>query len=353
MPPKGMTKTEKAQWLRLYDKADRLNQLNPWQWMGVADCFGVIMPRFDEPCFVVFGGEEKTFRNVRFLLGWKAFYELVTRLADPAKQGPAWLLEIRMIELLYVNRTLLFEHEAAFLDTIDRVADETCATPVFRSIRPGYHPWLPEAQERDLLEAVLYQAFGMALRVEADAALLRERFPREILIRSQDANGAWQDLWSPVKEIGDEEVEVRIESKRMQAVCDRPLQEITMQLDLVFTPLKILPDGQRPQTAYVLLAVDAKNGFILSAELLQATEGVAKMWAQIPDRLLAVFERLGGCPEKIEIRGDRMANLLRPLGEFLPFKMVRREKLALIEEAHEKLSMTLMRQGEDGPLFSA
>ncbi len=344
MASNNRTSQEKAQWQRLYAMAERLDQLDPWQWMGVADCFGIEVPGWDEPCFVVFGGQSKSFRNVRFLLGWKAFYDLVTRLADATKQVPTWLLEIRMIELLFVSADLLFEHEQALLKILKRPADAACATPVFRSIIPGYHPWLPEERERDLLEAVLYQAYGMAMRVEADGQLLKARFPREILMRRADAHGVWSDTWSPVKEVGDEEVEVRIESKRLQTIRALPLKPVTMQLDLLFTPLQIMPDGQRPQTAYVLLAVDAQSGFILAGELLQATEGIAHMWAQIPERLLEIFDRLGGCPAMIEISTDRMANLLRPLGEFLPFKMVRRERLAMLEDAREHLSAYITQQ---------
>ena len=339
-----MTGDEKAQWQRLYAMAERLDQLDPWQWMGAADCFGIDVQGWDEPCFVIFGGQPKEFRNIRFLVGWKAFYDLVTRLADPAKQVATWLLEIRMIELLFVNETLLFEHEQTFLKKLKRQPGEACTTPVFRSIVPGYHPWLPEARERDLLETVLYQAFGMAMRVEADGMLLKTRFPREILMRKQDAKGVWQDAWTPVKEVGDEEVEVRIESKRLQALRNLPLKPIILQLDLMFTPMQILPEGQRPQTAYVLLAVDAQSGFIVAGDLLQATEGIAHMWAQIPERLLEIFDRLGGCPSAIEIGTDRMANLLRPLGEFLPFKMVRRERLAVLDAARENLSAFISRQ---------
>ena len=340
-----ITREERAQWQRLYALADRLAQLDPWQWMGIADCFGVSVPGWDEPCFVVFGGESKSFRSVRFLVGWKSFYDLVTRLADPAKQVATWLLEIRMVELLYVSGNLLFEHELPVLQTLGRKADDACSTPVFRSVIPGYHPWLPDAKERELLEVVLYQAFGMAMRVEADGLLLKARFPQEILMRKADAKGVWQDTWSPVKEIGDEEVEVRIESKRLQGVRDKPLKPITVQLDLVFTPLRLLPDGTRPQTAYVILMVDAESGFIIAGELLQATGGIAQMWSQIPERLLQIFERLGGCPEMIEVNVDRMANLLRPLAEYIPFKMVRREKLAMLERAREHLSAFITQQG--------
>ena len=167
-------------------------------------------------------------------------------------------------------------------------------------------------------------------------------------MRQQDRKGIWQDAWSPVKEIGDEEVEVHIESTCLRAIRNKPLKATTLQIDLVFTPLRLLPDGMRPQTAYVLLAVDAQSGFIVSGDLLQATEGVAQMWARIPERLLQIFERLGGCPETIEISADRMANLLRPLGEYLPFKMVRREKLVMLEKAREHLSAYITRTDGKG-----
>ena len=333
-----MSDEEQSQWLRLYALADKTDSLDPWQWMEGADCFGISVAGWDEPWFVAFGGKSNEFRSVRFLQGWKPFYDLVTRLADPSKQVSTWLLEIRMIELLYVSKELLFQHERPLLRTLKRKPGDACKTPVFRSIIPGYHPWLPESKERELLEIVLYQTFGMAMRVEENGMLLKERFPQEILLRKQDAKGVWTDAWAPVKEVGDEEVEVRIESKRLQAVRSKPLKSITLQLDLVFTPLRLLPSGTRPQTAYVLLAVDARSGFIVAGDLLQATEGIGQMWSQIPERLLQIFEKLGGCPTSIEICSDRMANLLRPLGECLPFKMVRREKLEMLESARKHLS---------------
>ncbi len=335
-----------VRWRELYALAGRLDRIDPWQWMGAGDCFGVRVPGWDEPCFVVFGGQSNAFRHIRFLLGWKAFYDLVSRLADPEKQVPSWRLEIRMVELLFVDKDLLFDHELSFLRKLRRKPGDACTTPIFRSIVPGYHPWLPDASELQLLEAALYQTFGMAMRVEAESALLKERFPSEILVRAQNAKGAWFDVWETVKDIGDEEVEVRIESKRLSAIAKMPMQPVTMQLDLIFTPLKILPEGDRPQTAYVLLAVDAKSGFILAGDLLQATEGIANMWARIPELLLEILEELGGCPEVIEIGNDRMANLLRPLSEHLPFRMVRREKLGMLESAREHLSTFFLKRGK-------
>ena len=340
-----MTRAEKAQWLALYELADRLDRLAPWEWMGLADCFGVSLPGMEEPCFAVFGGQPKAFRHVRFLMGWRAFYDLMTRLADTSKQTPTWLLEIPMLELLFISGEMLFAHEKAFLAKLGRMPDAGQMVPVFRTITPGYHPWLPDAGERALLEAALYQAFGMAMRVESDGMLLKSRMPREVLVRVQDGQGEWCDTWSPVKQLSDIEVEVRLGVKPLRALAEKKLWPMTVQLDLVFSPLMVGVEGTRPKTAYILLVVDAVSGMIIAEELFQATKGIAQMWGELPERLLEIFMRLGGCPESIEVCSDRMANLLRPLGEMIPFKMVRREQLAALEKAREKLN-AFMRDGD-------
>ncbi len=338
-----LTKVEKKQWRDLYALAGRLDKLDPWQWMDLADCFGIVLPEMEEPCFVILSGESGKLRSVRMLLGWKALYDFMTKISNRAKQAEPWLLEIRMIELIFANEDIIFRHESDFLKSMRIKTGKDFDTPVFRSIIPGYQPWLPDQAECGLVAVALYQAFGMALRVENEAMLLKERFPSQILIRKQDAKGEWQDVWMPVKELADEEVEVRIESHQLETLKQGHLISVTVQIDLAFFPMTIQSGRQRPQTAYVLLAVDAENGMILSSEVLQATEGIAKMWAQVPVRLLEIFDKLGGCPSVIEVKSDRMANLLRPLEEFLPFKMVRRERLGMLAKAHDSLGAYITR----------
>ena len=344
MATQRMTRQEKAQWRRLYDLADRLDRLSPWSWMSVADCFGLLFHGMEEPCFVIMGGQPKTFRHIRVLRGWKAFYDLMSRLSDTSRQTPAWLLEIPMFELLFIDEGALFEHERELFAAIKRLPDAGANTPVFRSIRPGYHPWLPDGEERTLLESALYQAFGMAMRVESDGMLLKSRFPREILLRKQDAQGEWHDAWQPVKQIADEEVEVHIGVQSVRDLATKPLWPVTVQIDLVLSSFVLAGKEKRPQTVYVLMVVDAVSGLPLAEETLSAVKGIAQMWSELPVRLLDIFTRLGGCPETIEVGSDRMANLLRPLGEMIPFKMVRRERLATLEKAREKIGESMRSQ---------
>jgi hypothetical protein len=334
---KKMGVDEQKRWRELYSLAGRIDELNPWQWMDVADCFGISLPDMQEPCFVTYNGEPGKLRSVRMLLGWKALYDFMTKISDKASDGDPWLLEIRMIELVFVNDVMIFKHEQEFLDSMRIKVGAEFKTPVFRSIVPGYHPWLPDRSEIELISTALYQAYGMAMRVESDALLLKEHLPRQVLIRRKDDACDWQEEWVPMQQIADEEVEVSIASSLLGALSKRPLLPAVVQIDLAFIPMTIQPGGQRPQTTYLLLVVDANNGMILSGEIMQAMEGIAAMWGQVPVRLLTIFKKLGGCPEVIEIKSDRMANILRPLEEFLPFKMVRRERLNMLTKAYESL----------------
>jgi len=81
--------------------------------------------------------------------------------------------------------------------------------------------------------------------------------------------------------------------------------------------------GERPQLLYVLALVDAATGRAEHVELLQALEGMRAMWRQVPERLVEVWSQQGSCPREVRVRSERMMNLLRPLTEKIPFRLVR------------------------------
>ncbi len=343
-----MRKVERNQWLRLYQLADKIKALKAWEWMGIQDCFGVMTNEMHEPCTVLFCNSESSGFDIRFMIGWKSFYDMVIHLAKPALQEPSFLLELRFVNLLFLESAQMGEHEQAVLDAIGRKPDAEGKSPVFRSFIPGYHPWQPDSHERDLLEDAMYQTLGMVLRVESNGDLLKPRFPHELLIREKRESGEWHDRWVRVKNPVNEEVEVSVEKRRIYALRGKPLLPITVQMDLILTSLAVQTlKNKRPQTTYVLLLVDVSSGKIYSGELMHATEGVPQMWGHIPERLLSIFEQMNGCPSTIELRSDRMANLMRPLSELLSFKMVRRERLSVLEYVAEGLNASLKGKEDD------
>lgn len=338
-----MAKYKIEGWRGLYRLAEQLDRLDPWGWMEVPDCFGIAIPGWDEPAFMLLSGESESYRSARLLMGWKPVYNFIARIANPKMQTPGWLWEIPMLELQFMTPELLFDFEVTHHKRYGIKPDDKGFTPTFRSIRPGYHPWRMELAERRLMEHALYQLLGMALRIEREPQMLSGRFPREVLIRTMDESGVWSDVWERVKSLQSEEVEVDLAGDWMRRLVDGPTQPMTVQVDLLFTPLRLrYSAGRRPQTAYILMVVESSSGFILRGELMQACDGVPEMWSRIPEVLLRTFDRMGGCPEAVEVSSERMAELLRPLTELLPFKMVWRKKLDKVEQAQADFESLLL-----------
>jgi hypothetical protein len=324
-------------WLRLYDLADRLRSLAPWDWMGIADSFGVRLADSDETGFVAFLGQGADFRACAVFRGWDAWRDaLAARLSQ---DEPVWMIETPQLQLAYFDRSLVSSAEAEVIRALGRRYRGRQAWPVFRCHRVGYLPWMVDQDEAHWLAGVLHQAYGMAMRVETDRSLLQSRFPEAFLVRVQDRQGAWSDDWQVLPQATNTEISVSIDLGKIGRLKAGPPQTRRLQIDLAITTAVVRAASEaRPQTAYVLMVVDAETGRIEAGEILQATGGIEAMWARVPDLLLQVFLALGGCPREIEVRSERMANVVRSLSEMLPFRLTRREKLGYLEQAREGLN---------------
>lgn len=324
-------------WERLYDLADRLKKLAPWDWMGPADSFGVRLADSDETGFVTFLGQGADFRACAVFRGWDAWRDALA--ARMAHDEPIWMIETPQLQLAYFDRALVSSAEVNVIRALGRRYRGRQAWPVFRCHRVGYLPWMVDQAEGQWLADVLHQAYGMAMRVEADSALLQSRFPAAFLVRVQDRQGGWKDDWQNLPPAANGECSITIDLGKIGRIKAAPPLARRLQVDLAITTAVVQAVGEtRPQTAYVLMVVDGDTGRIEAGEIMQATAGIEAMWALVPDILLQVFLSLGGCPREIEVRSERMANVVRSLTELLPFRLTRREKLGYLEQAREGLN---------------
>jgi len=322
-------------WTSLYDLADRLKKLSPWNWMAPSDGFGVRLADSDETGFVSFIGRDDTYRACAIFKGWEAWRDALASSLDE----PISMLETHQLQLAYFDRSLVSPVEMEVFRALGRRYRGRQAWPVFRCHRVGYLPWTVDQSEALWMAGVLRQAYGMAMRVEDNPNLLRTRFPEAFLVRVQDRQGSWSDDWQTLPAPPQKEVLVSIDLDKIARLKKAPPLARRLQVDLAISPAVLRAGDQaRPQTAYVLMIVDAETGRIEAGEIMQATAGIEAMWAQVPDILLQVFLTLGGCPREIEVRSERMANVVRSLIELLPFRLTRREKLGYLEQAREGLN---------------
>ncbi len=331
--PDVLNGISRATWNRLYELADRIKALAPWLWLGEEELFGVQEAGAKNVWLGSFmGGPEQPSYACIFCRGWEARHDLRALRAHGPAENAAALLEIPHLQVVFTGRALVSHNEKLLLRALGRRCRGSHDWTVFRAFQPGYLPWLPTPADAQALVTILHQMLGVALRVESGPELLQSH-PDQILVRVPPAasGGAWADVWCPVPDEA-EEIAIRVRSAGLTALQQAPLTDAVMEVDLTLTPSCLQPVvGERPQLLYVLALVDAATGRAEHVELMQALEGMRAMWQQVPERLVEVWSQQGSCPREVHVRSERMMNLLRPLTEKIPFRLVRCAELPRLD----------------------
>ena len=330
-------------WRRLYDVTRRIRALDPWHWMTLGDVFGIHPHGAVGPGFVIFSEQgDPARRMISVYPGWTAFRDaILSQTRDDGLAPLARAVEESWVRMMFIPEASLGRFDRAVLVRLG--VDLTCGDefPAFCSQRVGYFPDRLDPSEVAWLAQILYQAYGMAMRIEAIPDLPRQRLPRLFLVWTQDAAGDWHDTW--VEEPATRtEMDVSLALDQVRRVRQHPADATVLQADLVLSPLKMKSIGNhRAEAVFTLLLVNRETEMIVSCDALQATAGIAAMWAQVPGGVLKGLEQLDALPAEIEVCNERMLNVLRPLTELLPFKLTRRENLNALAVARDSLSALL------------
>ncbi|MBM4164198.1 MAG: hypothetical protein FJ222_07135 [Lentisphaerae bacterium] len=330
-------------WRRLYDVADHIRALDPWPWMTLGHVFGVQPHGSAEPGFVLFSKQgDPARRAISVYPGWTAFHDAIMSHARPDDRAPLErTIEESWLRLMFMPASGLNPGDRAVLVRLGCDLTRADECPAFCSQKVGYFPDRLGPSEVVWLSAVLYQAYGMAMRVEMTPGLTQERLPRTLLVRKQDAAGDWRDAWvdEPTTRT---DVDVSIDLDCVRRIRRHPADATVLQADLVLSPLKRKSaEDHRSEAIFTLLLVNGETRMIIRCDAMQATEGIEAMWAQVPGAVLKGMAQLDVLPSAIEVRSDRMLNVLRPLTELLPFKLTRRENLDALAVARDSLNELL------------
>ena len=316
-------------WRRLYALGDRIRALAPWQWIGEEDYFGVEVPGPRPVWLVTFlGGIHREYFACTAYDGWEALRDTLTVQAADSPDDAVRVLEIPHLQMVFTARALIQDAEKRVARALGRHYDGSGDWPVFRDFRAGYLPWPVAAGQAETLATVLRQALGMALRVEDERDLLHGQ-PGAYLFRVADGAGGWRDEWRERPALPEPELAIGLDAATVNALRQARKLGLQVEVDLVLTQGTVqFKRGVRPQTMYALAVVDAATGYVHGVEVLQAADGgVASMWSQVPDTVVRLGHRMGGCPRQVDVRTDRMMNVLRPLTEMFPIRLTRRQSL--------------------------
>ena len=238
-----------------------------------------------EPVFVLFSElGESAQRMVAVFSGWRAFrVAFANNAAADDRPSLEKTVEESWLRLLFVPRGGLTRTDRAVRTRLGLPVEGVAEFPVFYSQRVGYYPDRLNDAEVIELQTVLYQAYGMAMRIEANPGLTQERLPQTFFVRVQDDGGQWRDAWIDEPPFSDDGIDVSIDLARVRRIAGFSGNGGVLQADLVLTPLRAKTRGShRVEAIFTLLLMNRETQEIVCCEALQALEGIDAMWARVP-----------------------------------------------------------------------
>lgn len=333
--------TDINSWRVLYAAADRIKKLAPWAWMEETEVFGMQFPGSDEVGYISVMGNVEEHYAVSVYLGDEAlntFWDIQN--APPTEENAERLLETPQLMASFENRDMIEKQDREIMKRLGLKYRGKNCWPLFRSYRPGFYPWFLEQDEIERLTIALEQTAGMAMRVEDDPTILQMKNERDFLVRVPREDGGnliWKDTVRELPPPAPITLTFKVDQEEMMALKDMPRGTGSAEVAFGLAPAGVAEPGKRPTFTYMLLAVEPESFFILGTELMQAVDGLHRMWEEIPAKLVSIFNKAQFAPSELRVSSFRLYQFLAPVHEELGIELSFCERLPAIEDVKESM----------------
>jgi hypothetical protein len=261
----------------------------------------------------VFNGDGKTVK-VRFMMleGWQTLHDYVHVRIDRNFGFYSSPMEMPQLELVIATsgEIKLFRHD------------------------PGFMPQEANPRQRALAEKILWEAYGVMMRVEADRQLpMKFASERSIFARVETAQNTWEDKPLEIPPSHPYVEKITFDNADLSKAKDLPIvADEALEIDFRMVNA-LMTKEPRPRCVYELLAVDpATREKVMHCRVsVDPESGLKGMWESVPVRLLKGFIERGRVPGLLKVTSGRVFRMLRPLCMELPFKLSLHDSLPLLQ----------------------
>lgn len=351
------------EWRRLYDLAEQVKALKPWEWMDETDIFGIQHPEDNRLGFVsVMGGAGEHF-SIALYLGSEGLYGFWDVQDSAPFVNPMEILSIPQVQVSFGSRDELEDEDRKIIKALGLKFRGKTDWTQFRSYSPGLFPWFIARHEAEFLTLALEQLLEFAPRVRDNPEVLfaeataedgenGEFNPffddddideeEEVLVRVPVREGdtiTWTEQWMTIPFPDLPKIPLALDMHALNRAKKLKNQRVTLELGVFILPSPVVEDPDaRPFFPHLMLAVDSQTGAILSNDMLQPLPNQNAMWSEVPTRVLNGFESLGFVPSEIRVMSELLEELLKPIAKACKFKLTLVDELPALFEAQDSLA---------------
>lgn len=271
---------------------------------------GTVLPYF---CTVIKGDLNPVKVRLLMLEGWQTLHDYIRTRIDGNFGFYSSPMELPHLELVILDGGAceLYRHD------------------------PGYMPVKAGEKDCKLAAKVLWQAYGVMLRLESERDLpLKFSEEKAVFARVESSSGEWSDvpLTIPDPPVLVEKVSLS-KSQVAQAQDVVFAKNLIWEMDFRLMPLMMTKE-KRARCVYQLSVrdnVSGENGYSLRLSV-DPEGGLKALWESVPQRILKLMIDRAVVPGEIKLCSGRLFRFMRPLTMELPFKLSLHDSLPNLEE---------------------
>ena len=323
---------------RLYSLASDLYGLRPWRVLDEDNLIVVRDSVSGELCFCsVMGalGEVLSMHAYIGTEGLRQFRKMEDEeIADPGE----FFATTHCVYVEFVPRSELQRQDRELLVALGHPQGKGLASPIFRTLRPGFLPWfVTEDEARTLAECIRGVMVICAAVAGQESMKFWERadtYPMATRTEGTELRyhvEMFQSILPPEPPVAP----ARLAEETLLALHgqDYAVRGV-MELDLTYSGAAIGKKGERNSCAALAMAVDAESGMVLAPEVadsrIAAGDTVAKVF-------LKAIQASRALPKEVRVRSQKLKDCLTPLMESLGVTVRVTSKLPASDEARSHL----------------
>lgn len=323
---------------RLYELASSLYGLCPWRVLDESQLILVRDSVSGELCYCSVMGMLGEVYSVHAYIGTESLRLFRRMQAEEITDAGEFFATQHSVSVEFVPKAELERPDRELLAALGHPQGRGLASPIFRTIRPGFHPWfVTEEEARTLAEcirAVIVVSAAVSSQKSAKFWDLAGTYP--MVSRMEGAEPRYQvDLVKAVLPAEPPTMPVRLEEETL-----RPLrsQDYTvrgvMELDHMLTGIPIGKKGERSACAAIALAVDAESGMVLAPDLNDSSVAAGDALARV---FLNAVQASHTLPKEVRVRSQSLKDCLTPLMESFGVAVRVTGRLPAADEARSSL----------------
>jgi hypothetical protein len=238
----------------------------------------------------------------------------------------------------FVRRAELLRQDRELLAALGHPQGRGLASPIFRTMRPGFLPWfVTEDEARTLAEcirAVIVVCAAVASQENLKFWEQPDTYP--MVIRAEGPEPRYRvEIFHSILPPEPPAAPVQLAAETLLAVRaqDYAVRGV-MELDITYSGAAIGKKGERNACASIAIAVDAQSGMVLAPEVTDSSIAAGETLAKVFLKAIQVTRTL---PKEVRVRSQKLKDCLTPLMDSFGVTVRVASRLPASDEARSSL----------------